>query len=95
MFSVDEIIEQVRALTPSQRRQLQEQLAKLVEADEALAPSTEVIPTAEGAYVLEYIRCGKPNCKCARGELHGPYWYLHRKIGGRTAKRYIGKTRPF
>jgi len=20
-----------------------------------------------------YRKCGKPNCKCARGELHGPY----------------------
>ncbi|MCA1697466.1 MAG: hypothetical protein LC790_00590 [Actinobacteria bacterium] len=21
-------------------------------------------------------RCGKPGCRCARGELHGPYTYL-------------------
>jgi hypothetical protein len=24
-------------------------------------------------YQLERVRCGKPNCKCAKGALHGPY----------------------
>jgi len=23
-----------------------------------------------------YLTCGKPGCKCARGERHGPVWYL-------------------
>jgi hypothetical protein len=27
-----------------------------------------------GFLVKKYRRCGKPNCKCATGSLHGPYW---------------------
>jgi hypothetical protein len=23
-----------------------------------------------------YLTCGNPSCKCARGERHGPVWYL-------------------
>jgi hypothetical protein len=23
-----------------------------------------------------YLTCGKPDCRCARGERHGPVWYL-------------------
>lgn len=28
-----------------------------------------------GTVIPQYVRCGKPNCRCARGDLHGPYWY--------------------
>ena len=32
-----------------------------------------------------YVTCGNPNCKCARGERHGPMWYLTVTLGpGRT-----------
>lgn len=35
------------------------------------------------------VKCGKPGCKCARGELHGPYFY-HRTWGGGThQRRYV------
>src|SRR3954447_9393303 len=29
-----------------------------------------------GAPLTQGRRCGKPGCRCARGELHGPYTYL-------------------
>jgi hypothetical protein len=35
------------------------------------------------------VRCGKPNCKCARGELHGPYYYHFERLGGKLVKRYL------
>lgn len=43
-------------------------------------------------YRLELRACGKPKCKCARGELHGPYWYGYSRAGGKLRKEYIGKT---
>jgi hypothetical protein len=50
-------------------------------------------PEAAGYLVAEYVRCGKPGCKCHRGEKHGPYWYLHfrRFENGawRQRKRYV------
>ena len=34
-------------------------------------------PAAVGYLIAEYVRCGKPGCRCRRGARHGPYWYLH------------------
>lgn len=38
-------------------------------------------------YQLEFIFCGKANCK----KPHGPYWYAYWKSDNRTVTRYIGK----
>ena len=42
-----------------------------------------------GSLQLEWRRCGKPGCRCARGQPHGPYavriWYED----GRRRKRYV------
>jgi hypothetical protein len=32
--------------------------------------------TVQGSLISQGRRCGKPGCRCAEGELHGPYWYL-------------------
>ena len=38
-----------------------------------------------GSLVERYLTCGNPACKCARGERHGPVWYLTVTLGpGRT-----------
>lgn len=42
-------------------------------------------------YYSEHRKCSRPGCKCAAGELHGPYWYA-RDAGGKIT--YIGKTLP-
>ena len=42
-----------------------------------------------GSVHAQYVRCGKPACKCTRGELHGPYFYHFVRVGGRLAKRYL------
>jgi hypothetical protein len=47
-----------------------------------LPPITE---TLRGSLVERYVTCGNPACKCARGERHGPVWYLTVTLGqGRT-----------
>jgi hypothetical protein len=43
----------------------------------------------EGTICPQLVRCGKYNCKCTRGELHGPYHYLFFRIKGKLIKRYI------
>jgi hypothetical protein len=45
-------------------------------------------------YRLERVRCGSKKCKCAAGELHGPYWYAYWTEGGRTKSQYVGKKLP-
>ena len=32
--------------------------------------------TLRGAQLTQGRRCGKPGCRCAHGELHGPYTYF-------------------
>jgi hypothetical protein len=47
-----------------------------------LPPVGEVL---RGSLVERYVTCGNPACKCARGERHGPVWYLSVTLGpGRT-----------
>lgn len=41
---------------------------------------TQLLPplgeTLRGSLMERYLTCGKPDCRCARGERHGPIWYL-------------------
>ncbi len=46
-----------------------------------------------GTLRLEYVRCGRCT-RCASGPVHGPYWYLYQRRGGRLTSRYIGKQLP-
>src|SRR5713226_2541226 len=47
-----------------------------------LPPAEEIL---RGSLIERYVTCGNPNCKCARGERHGPMWYLTVTLGpGRT-----------
>ena len=48
-----------------------------------LPPVTDVL---RGSLVQRYVTCGNPACKCAKGERHGPLWYLTVTLGpGKTA----------
>ena len=38
-----------------------------------LPPLGEVL---RGSLIERYLTYGNPDCKCARGERHGPVWYL-------------------
>jgi hypothetical protein len=43
-----------------------------------------------GSLVEQSRRCGKEGCRCARGELHGPYVYLSvGKAAGRGSLVYV------
>ena len=42
-----------------------------------------------GTPVEKYKRCNKGNCRCTRGELHGPTYYISRKEGKKTKMIYI------
>ena len=42
-----------------------------------------------GSLGTVYRRCGRANCHCAKGEKHGPVFYLTRNEGGRTRNIYV------
>ena len=66
-------------------RQRRQGLAKL------LPPVTDIL---RGSLVERYVTCGNPACKCAKGERHGPIWYLTVTLGrGRTTGGIIPAER--
>ena len=42
-----------------------------------------------GSLTEQGRRCGKPGCRCADGEPHGPYTYFAPAPGGRGRLRYV------
>ena len=56
-----------------------------------LPPLTEIL---RGSLVERYVTCGNPDCKCAKGERHGPVWYLTVTLGpGKTTGGIIAKDK--
>ncbi len=46
---------------------------------------------ANGGLYLQRVRCGKQNCKCARGETHPAYYFFTRRAG-KFVKIYVRKA---
>jgi hypothetical protein len=46
---------------------------------------------ANGGVYSQRVRCGKSNCKCARGEKHIGYYFFER-INGKLFKTYVRKV---
>ncbi len=42
-----------------------------------------------GSLVEQTRRCGKPGCRCAAGDPHGPYAYFAAKTAGRGRSKYV------
>lgn len=42
-----------------------------------------------GALVRDWKKCGQAACKCARGQLHGPYFVRVWSEGGKRRKAYV------
>lgn len=50
-------------------------------------------PVLRATVIERFTQCGKGNCKCMRGEKHGPSYYLAVSYAkGRTRQVYIPKT---
>jgi Family of unknown function (DUF6788) len=49
----------------------------------------KILPAAVCA---QWVRCGKPRCRCNRGKPHGPYYYFFWRDGSKLRKAYIPKA---
>ena len=47
------------------------------------------IDLLKGSLHLETKRCGKRNCRCQSGHLHGPFFYRRFRQDGRQRKQYV------
>jgi hypothetical protein len=93
----------VRRLSLGQLRKLDEWLHELILKAEVAAKAEKLTPRRQAVeertgenvtYRLEGVRCGKDKCKCARDELHGPYWYSYARVGGKVKSQYVGRKLP-
>lgn len=49
-------------------------------------------PVLRASLIQRFTQCGKPGCKCMRGEKHGPAYYLTVSYAqGRTRQIYVPK----
>jgi Family of unknown function (DUF6788) len=53
----------------------------------------EPLPKITGSLHLEFKSCGRRQCRCQRGLLHGPYVYQHWREHGRQRKAYVQMQR--
>jgi hypothetical protein len=101
-MTLREIKKTIIALRPRQLADLDAWLHELIDALEAkkvaggatVRQVLEECKAVNKTYRLEKVRCGKKNCRCSRGELHGPYWYAYWTEGGKTRSEYVGKNLP-
>jgi hypothetical protein len=49
---------------------------------------SKILP-GNGSLEIRRVKCGRANCKCAKGELHGPYTYVRTYSGGERWRKYI------
>ena len=57
--------------------------------------SAEISPKIEpirGSLMAQYKRCGRVNCRCARGIKHGPFFYHVWYVQGIRYKSYVKKA---
>ena len=45
-----------------------------------------------GSVVERFNSCGKPNCACARGKKHGPFYYLTQCLAAGKVNKFLLKT---
>ncbi len=57
---------------------------------EKVLPKTAIEITNGGVYE-QSVRCGKSNCRCAKGRLHRGFYYYFTRVNGRLRKTYIPK----
>lgn len=60
---------------------------------EATEKKSEPLPSkilpVNGSLEVRRVKCGRANCKCAKGELHGPYTYVRTYDGGQRWRKYV------
>ena len=71
-------------------RRSSSRVAKVRQQFQALA---RLLPMVAGSLVGQYVTCGKPGCRCRRGQKHGPLYYLYWKEQGRSRSLYVPRER--
>src|SRR5437762_1076142 len=102
-MDVAQIKHALRKLPLDRLRSLDVWLHELIRVAEEAAYAERSVPRKQTltertldnrTFRLERVRCGKEKCKCARGTLHGPYWYSYTRVKDKVKSQYIEKKLP-
>ncbi len=63
--------------------------AELTPTEHNLANEHKELEPLEGEVCPQFIRCGKPGCRCQYDQPHGPYHYRIWREGTRVRKVYV------
>ena len=58
----------------------------------AVLPKILEVAAHTGSLQAQRVRCGKANCKCARGQLHEGYYYFFWSNHSGACKRYVRRA---
>ena len=61
----------------------------LKKRQQLLASILELQDALHGSIVERYTTCQRPNCRCHKGEKHGPRFYLSVNESGHQRQKYI------
>jgi len=59
------------------------------QATETLESLPKMLP---GTVCVQWQKCGRKNCRCTRGELHGPYFFRFWREDGKLRKAYVKRS---
>ena len=45
-----------------------------------------------GSLYSTYKKCGNKKCRCAKGELHGPFNYISKRVDGKTILTFVRRA---
>ncbi len=45
-----------------------------------------------GSIYSTYKKCGNKRCRCAKGELHGPFSYISKRVDGKTVLSFVRRA---
>lgn len=56
---------------------------------------TLIVPAEaiHASFLERFLKCGRPNCHCKKGEKHGPFFYLSRCLPKRQMRTLLLKER--
>lgn len=55
-------------------------------------PKILALARSHGSLQEQWVKCGKPNCRCSQGQLHGPYFYLFVSTADGISKSYVRRS---
>ena len=75
-------------VTPHENVSLKRKVKKVADS----LPKILDMACYNGSLQEQWVRCGKTNCKCSRGILHGPYFYLFVSMSNGVSKTYVRRS---